>query len=81
MVGGSRSGFRTFTCANCKALYQVVKVEAGPETIDREIKCHSCGAPLLGREGRLVVKYFLLRHADRTRQRSKAATAPRPPTT
>jgi hypothetical protein len=65
MVACSRSGFRTFTCPNCNALYQVVKVEAGPETIDRELECHSCGAPLLGREG-LVVKYFLLRHADRT---------------
>jgi hypothetical protein len=59
----------------------MVKVEAGAETIDREIEYHSCGAPLLGREGRLVVKYFLLRHADRTQQRRKAATAPRPPTT
>jgi hypothetical protein len=32
MTAGNR-----FNCPNCNALYQVVKVEAGPETIDREI--------------------------------------------
>ncbi|MGO9045788.1 MAG: hypothetical protein ACLQFW_02710 [Xanthobacteraceae bacterium] len=28
-----------FKCPSCDGLYQVVKVEAGPETIDGEIAC------------------------------------------
>jgi hypothetical protein len=43
--------FKTFTCPNCKALYQMIRVEEGPEITEREIACHSCGAPLSGREG------------------------------
>jgi hypothetical protein len=39
-----------FKCPNCKALYQVVRVEAGPETTDREITCKVCGSPLVGQE-------------------------------
>lgn len=49
-----------FQCTNCDAQYQVVRVEAAPVTVDREITCLSCGAPLQGREGRFVLKYFLL---------------------
>jgi len=52
-----------FYCPNCDALYQVAKVEAGPETVHREITCRACGGPLAGREGNLVLKYFLLRKA------------------
>jgi hypothetical protein len=50
-----------FNCPQCNALYQVVRGEAGPETVDREIACRACGAPLPGREGSFVLKYFLLR--------------------
>ena len=50
-----------FKCLNCGALYQVLKCEAGPETDDRQIKCRACGAPLVGRDGQFVLKYFLLR--------------------
>jgi predicted Zn finger-like uncharacterized protein len=49
-----------FRCPNCGALYQVVKVDAGPETVDRQIECRTCGTPFVGREGTLVLKYFLL---------------------
>jgi hypothetical protein len=56
---------RPFRCRDCKALYEVVKVEAGPETANREITCQVCGSPLVGREGKLVLKYFLLREAVR----------------
>jgi hypothetical protein len=42
-----------------------VKVEAGPETVDREITCVSCGAALVGREGNSVLKYFLVQFAKR----------------
>ena len=53
----------------CQALYQIVKVEAGPETIDREPTCRACGGPLAGRDGKFVLKYFLLRKAARTWRR------------
>jgi transcription elongation factor Elf1 len=62
------TGRQSFNCPNCNALYHVVKVEAGPETVDREITCRACGAPLAGREGKLVVKYFLLRKSGRVQQ-------------
>ena len=58
----------SFHCSNCNALYQVVKVEAGPDTVDRGITCRCCEAPLIGREGNLVVKYFLLREAGRVQK-------------
>ncbi len=70
MPGGRQPSFNSFTCPNCGAYYQVVKVEAGPETDNREINCRACGAPLAGREGKLVLKYFLLRKTARSRQRA-----------
>jgi hypothetical protein len=54
-----------FTCPNCDAFHQVVKIEAGPETDNREITCPVCGGPLAGPEGKFVLKYFLLREAIR----------------
>jgi uncharacterized protein YbaR (Trm112 family) len=54
-----------FFCPNCKALYQVVKTEAGPETIDRDTMCQECKAPFPAREGNFVLKYFMLRKAAR----------------
>jgi predicted RNA-binding Zn-ribbon protein involved in translation (DUF1610 family) len=50
-----------FNCPNCNALYQLIKAEAGPETVDRAVTCLSCGAPLPIREADFVLKYFLLR--------------------
>ena len=49
-----------YQCPNCDAQYQVVRVEAEPVTVERELTCLSCDAPLQGREGRLALKYFLL---------------------
>ena len=46
-----------------------VKVEAGPETDSREIFCRACGGPLAAREGKFVLKYFLLRKGTRSRRR------------
>ena len=54
-----------FKCANCEALYHIVKVEAGPQSADREITCRVCGGPLPDREAKFVMKYFLLRKASR----------------
>ena len=50
-----------FHCPNCNALYQIVKVEASPETVGRQVSCRPCGAELPSRHGKFVVKYFLLR--------------------
>ena len=61
-----------FNCPNCNALYQVVKVEAGPETVDRDITCRACGAPLPAREGKSVMKYFILRKAGRSQKWKRA---------
>jgi predicted Zn finger-like uncharacterized protein len=70
MLGGQPASFPSFTCPNCQALYQVVKVEVGPETVDRAVSCRSCGEALPGREGNFVLKYFLLRHDGRVRRRA-----------
>jgi transcription elongation factor Elf1 len=60
----------SFTCPNCQALYEIVKVEAGPESDSREIVCRACGAPLTAREEKFVLKYFLLRKGVRSRRRA-----------
>ena len=54
-----------FRCKSCFALYQVVKTQAGPETVDPQIACRVCNGPLAAREGQFVLKYFLLREASR----------------
>ena len=59
------AGGISFTCANCQALYHVVKAEAGPETTGAEVTCRACRAPFAGREGKFVLKYFMLRHGAR----------------
>ena len=50
-----------FNCPNCGSKYEVVRVEAPPRPqTDREITCLSCGGPLHGRQGALILKYFLV---------------------
>lgn len=49
-----------FSCPHCGAAYEVVRAQAGPETVDREITCHRCGERLIGREGKDILKYFLV---------------------
>jgi hypothetical protein len=61
-------------CPNCGALYRLVRAEAGPESGDREITCRSCGAPLQGREGRFILKYFLIERANDKKQRHRHLT-------
>jgi hypothetical protein len=65
---------KSFVCPNCDALYELVKVKAGPETVDRAVACRSCGAPLPEREGKFVLKYFLLRKATRRLRRRVSPT-------
>jgi predicted RNA-binding Zn-ribbon protein involved in translation (DUF1610 family) len=56
MPSGRTTGFNRYNCPNCDALYDVVKVEAGPETTIRQLTCRSCGGPLTAREGNFVLK-------------------------
>jgi predicted RNA-binding Zn-ribbon protein involved in translation (DUF1610 family) len=69
MIAGKLS---SFNCPNCNALYQLVSIEVGPETVTRDITCRSCGSSLPGREGKLVLKYFLLRKAGRIQKWKRA---------
>ena len=62
---GRPAKFRFFTCPSCAALYQVVRSEAGPETKAAELACLTCAAPLSPRDGKFVLKYFLLREGRR----------------
>jgi hypothetical protein len=50
-----------YYCPNCDALYQIVRVEAARETSFREITCGDCGAPFPARQGKFILKYFMLR--------------------
>ena len=49
-----------FECAQCGAKYKLVRAEADEQTIDCQITCRKCGAPLQGRQGNAVLKYFLV---------------------
>jgi DNA-directed RNA polymerase subunit RPC12/RpoP len=55
----------SFKCPTCSALYQVVKIDAGQGRTHREAACRDCGAPFPAREGRFILKYFMLRKAGR----------------
>jgi predicted Zn finger-like uncharacterized protein len=49
-----------FNCPDCSAQYKVVKVEAPALANVEEVKCINCGAALQARDGKLVLKYFLV---------------------
>jgi hypothetical protein len=49
-----------FNCPKCSARYKIVRVERDEVWPDEQIACLSCDAPFNGREGRLILKYFLL---------------------
>jgi len=50
----------SFNCPHCNALYKVVRVEVAQTSPEREIACRRCGAPLQGREGAFIFKYFFV---------------------
>jgi hypothetical protein len=77
MPGGRASSFGSFICANCNALYQLVRGDAGPETQNRQITCCNCGAPFPAREGKFVLKYFMLRQAAQRVKRRSGVSARR----
>jgi predicted RNA-binding Zn-ribbon protein involved in translation (DUF1610 family) len=58
MAEGRPRSFKSFVCPNCGALYEIVKVEAGPGTTLQEVSCVSCGGPLPAREDRFILKYL-----------------------
>ena len=67
-----------FHCPNCRATYEIVRIEAPPgPTTDCEITCVSCSGPLYGREAKFVLKYFLIERGPS--RNLKALTARRFP--
>jgi hypothetical protein len=48
-----------FACPNCGAQYKLVRAEAGALPARQIIRCR-CGGPLKGREGKFILKYFLV---------------------
>jgi hypothetical protein len=61
-----------YFCQNCNALYQIVKVEAGPESVSPGIICLECRAPFQERDGKFILKYFMLRTAARKQKWKRA---------
>jgi predicted RNA-binding Zn-ribbon protein involved in translation (DUF1610 family) len=55
-------------CPNCGSQYKLVRVEAERDPSHGRIECRRCGGPLSGREGRFILKYFLI---DRPRRQLK----------
>jgi hypothetical protein len=43
-----------------RAHYKVVRMESDAIDVEGQIVCRRCGAPLQGREGKYVLKYFLV---------------------
>ena len=63
----SVAGVTPFACPNCGAQYKLVRVETDEALPDQQLSCRNCGGPLHGREGKFVLKYFLV---DRPRRRA-----------
>jgi transcription elongation factor Elf1 len=59
-----------FDCPICQAHYKIVRMESDQIDFDGPVACRSCGAPLQGREGNAILKYFLVggRRARTARQ-------------
>jgi hypothetical protein len=49
-----------FECPHCQAEYKLVRVDAPVVESTQEIFCRSCDGPLQGRQGRFILKYFLV---------------------
>jgi hypothetical protein len=47
-----------------------VRVEAESVSANQQLVCRKCGGPLHGRDGRFILKYFLV---DRPRRRALGA--------
>jgi ssDNA-binding Zn-finger/Zn-ribbon topoisomerase 1 len=62
------SDVELFNCPNCGSQYKLVRVEADPTASYCRVECPHCGGPLSNREGRYILKYFLV---DRPRKQIK----------
>ncbi len=60
-----------FNCAACGAEYHVVREEAPLTANEPEIVCINCDAPLDGRDGKFVLKYFLVEPTPRPSHRRR----------
>jgi hypothetical protein len=60
-----------FICPQCGSFYEVVRAKALPDGVDRRIACPTCTGPLPAREAQFVLKYFLLRKANREWHRTR----------
>ena len=54
-----------FICPHCGSFYEVVRAKALPDSVNRRIACPTCTGPLPAREAQFMLKYFLLRKANR----------------
>jgi hypothetical protein len=62
-----KSEAELFNCPNCSSQYRLIRVEAEPRSYG-QIECVHCGGPLNGREGKFILKYFLV---DKPRRQIK----------
>jgi predicted Zn finger-like uncharacterized protein len=58
-------------CPHCAAAYRVVHIEAQSDPV--EIACRSCGGPLAARDGKFLLKYFLVDKRRRANAPAEAA--------
>jgi hypothetical protein len=56
---------------DCNALYQIVKIEAGPKAIDRRVTCRACGGPLPAREGKIRPQILSVAEGDSQQDHSQ----------
>jgi predicted RNA-binding Zn-ribbon protein involved in translation (DUF1610 family) len=54
------TGATQFECPNCGTRYKLVRVETDEVLPDQQLTCLKCGGPLHGREGKFMLKYFLV---------------------
>jgi predicted RNA-binding Zn-ribbon protein involved in translation (DUF1610 family) len=50
-----------FICPHCASLYEIVRADAPPDSVEYPINCSSCHGPLPAREEQFVLRYFLMR--------------------
>jgi predicted RNA-binding Zn-ribbon protein involved in translation (DUF1610 family) len=60
-----------FACPTCGADYEVVRVAAPAAMPEGRLTCVKCGGPLHAREGRYILKYFLVGVAIRKPLRAR----------
>jgi len=49
-----------FGCPQCQARYKIVRVDAGPQPVNRPLYCKVCERPFVSRDGEDILKYFLI---------------------